>query len=147
MHLSAEKHGSRRVIHTTHLLTPTPICSRQPHIKHHFQFTANCVAHSCRYVEQYGLHHWWLDCDEPCGGTNDGTYATDWLYNKGKWPSARRLCSSVPHVYAPRTGSTTKASGPVHAGSVPLVLMSIRHHLRTPPHKYGVGFFFFFSFL
>lgn len=40
------------------------------------------------WVEQYGIHHWWLDCDEPCGGTNDGTYATDWLYNNGKWPSA-----------------------------------------------------------
>lgn len=40
------------------------------------------------YVEQYGLHHWWLDCDEPCGGTNNGSYATDWLYNGGKWPSA-----------------------------------------------------------
>ena len=36
------------------------------------------------YVEQYGLHHWWLDCDEPCGGTNNGSYATDWLYNEGK---------------------------------------------------------------
>ena len=31
------------------------------------------------YVEQYGLHHWWLDCNEPCGGTNNGTYATEWL--------------------------------------------------------------------
>jgi alpha-D-xyloside xylohydrolase len=40
------------------------------------------------FVDQYGLHHWWLDCDEPCGGTNNGTYATDWLYNDGKWPAA-----------------------------------------------------------
>jgi len=40
------------------------------------------------YVRQYGLHHWWLDCDEPCGGTNNGSYATDWLYNNGTWPSA-----------------------------------------------------------
>jgi len=40
------------------------------------------------WVEQYGIHHWWLDCDEPCGGTNNGSYATDWLYNNGKWPSA-----------------------------------------------------------
>lgn len=40
------------------------------------------------YVDQYGLHHWWLDCDEPCGGTNNGSYATDWLYNSGKWPAA-----------------------------------------------------------
>jgi hypothetical protein len=40
------------------------------------------------FVDQYGLHHWWLDCDEPCGGTNNGTYATDWLYNNGKWPAA-----------------------------------------------------------
>ena len=49
-------------------------------------------AHGCGrqkgYVDQYGLHHWWLDCDEPCGGTNNGSYATDWLYNDGKWPSA-----------------------------------------------------------
>ena len=40
------------------------------------------------YVNQYGLTHWWLDCNEPCGGTNNGSYATDWLYNGGKWPSA-----------------------------------------------------------
>ena len=40
------------------------------------------------YVRQYGLHHWWLDCDEPCGGTNNGSYATDWLYNSGKWPAS-----------------------------------------------------------
>eukprot|EP00037_Helgoeca_nana_P024508 m.260952 g.260952 ORF g.260952 m.260952 type:complete len:715 (-) comp26656_c0_seq3:208-2352(-) len=40
------------------------------------------------YIQKYGLHHWWLDCDEPCGGTNNGTYATDWLYNDGKWPAA-----------------------------------------------------------
>ena len=25
------------------------------------------------YVSQYGLYHWWLDCSEPCGGTNDGS--------------------------------------------------------------------------
>ena len=29
------------------------------------------------YVDQYGLHHWWLDCDEPCGGTNNGSFATE----------------------------------------------------------------------
>ena len=43
------------------------------------------------YVDQYGLHHWWLDCDEPCGGTNNGSYATDWLYHNGAgaaWPAA-----------------------------------------------------------
>ena len=40
------------------------------------------------YVSQYGLHHWWLDCDEPCGGTNNGSFATDWLYNNGTWPAA-----------------------------------------------------------
>ena len=40
------------------------------------------------FVDQYGLHYWWLDCDEPCGGTNNGSYATDWLYNNGKWPAA-----------------------------------------------------------
>lgn len=40
------------------------------------------------YVQQYGLHHWWLDCDEPCGGTNNGSFATDWVYNGGKWPAA-----------------------------------------------------------
>ena len=43
------------------------------------------------FLEQYGLHHWWLDCDEPCGGTNNGSYATDWLYHNGAgaaWPAA-----------------------------------------------------------
>ena len=40
------------------------------------------------YVDQYGLRHWWLDCNEPCGTTNNGSFATDWLYNSGKWPAA-----------------------------------------------------------
>jgi len=40
------------------------------------------------YVEQYGLHHWWLDCNEPCGGTNNGSFANNWLYNNGTWPAA-----------------------------------------------------------
>ena len=35
------------------------------------------------YVDSYGLHHWWLDCDEPCGGD-----MTDLLYNNGTWPAA-----------------------------------------------------------
>ena len=25
---------------------------------------------------------------QPCGGSNDGSYGTDWLYNSGKWPSS-----------------------------------------------------------
>jgi alpha-glucosidase (family GH31 glycosyl hydrolase) len=40
------------------------------------------------YVRQYGLHHWWLDCDEPCGGTNNGSYGQNFIYNNGTWPSA-----------------------------------------------------------
>eukprot|EP00040_Diaphanoeca_grandis_P034239 m.211742 g.211742 ORF g.211742 m.211742 type:complete len:742 (+) comp33109_c0_seq2:2296-4521(+) len=40
------------------------------------------------YVQQYGLHHWWLDCDEPCGGTNNGSFANDWVYNNGAWPAS-----------------------------------------------------------
>ena len=35
------------------------------------------------YMDSYGLHHWWLDCDEPCGGD-----MTDLLYNNGTWPAA-----------------------------------------------------------
>lgn len=42
----------------------------------------------CRYIKQYGLHHWWLDCDEPCGGTNNGSFANNWLYDKAKAPAA-----------------------------------------------------------
>lgn len=49
------------------------------------------------YVDQYGLHHWWLDCDEPCGGTNNGTFATDWLYNNGTWPAAF-IGAAYPHM-------------------------------------------------
>jgi alpha-glucosidase (family GH31 glycosyl hydrolase) len=22
------------------------------------------------YIKPYGLHHWWLDCDEPCDAKN-----------------------------------------------------------------------------
>jgi alpha-D-xyloside xylohydrolase len=49
------------------------------------------------YVDQYGLHHWWLDCDEPCGGTNNGSFATDWLYNNGTWPAAF-VAAAYPHM-------------------------------------------------
>jgi alpha-D-xyloside xylohydrolase len=35
------------------------------------------------YIKPYGLHHWWLDCDEPCGGNMD-----DLVYNNGTWPAA-----------------------------------------------------------
>ena len=55
------------------------------------------------YVDQYGLHHWWLDCDEPCGGTNNGSYATDWLYHNGAgaaWPAAF-VGSAYPQVIPP----------------------------------------------
>ena len=26
------------------------------------------------FFQRYGLHHWWLDADEPGGGTNNGSY-------------------------------------------------------------------------
>ena len=55
------------------------------------------------FLEQYGLHHWWLDCDEPCGGTNNGSYATDWLYHNGAgaaWPAAF-VGSAYPQVIPP----------------------------------------------
>ena len=34
------------------------------------------------YIKPYGLHHWWLDCDEPCGAN------PNLLYNNGTWPSS-----------------------------------------------------------
>jgi alpha-D-xyloside xylohydrolase len=35
------------------------------------------------YVKPYGLHHWWLDCDEPCGGD-----MTQLIYRNGTWPAS-----------------------------------------------------------
>jgi alpha-D-xyloside xylohydrolase len=49
------------------------------------------------YIEQYGLHHWWLDCDEPCGGTNNGTFGNDFVYNNGTWPAAF-VGAAYPHM-------------------------------------------------
>eukprot|EP00911_Craspedida_sp_UC1_P000737 UC1_evm1s564 len=49
------------------------------------------------YIEQYGLHHWWLDCNEPCGGTNNGSFANDWVYKNGTWPAAF-VGAAYPHM-------------------------------------------------
>jgi hypothetical protein len=38
-----------------------------------------------------------LDCDEPCGTTNNGSFATDWLYNNGTWPAAF-VGAAYPHM-------------------------------------------------
>ena len=51
------------------------------------------------YVEQYGLHHWWLDCDEPCGGTNNGSFGRDFVYANGTWPAAL-VGAAYPHMLA-----------------------------------------------
>mmetsp|Transcript_1240 Transcript_1240/g.4154 ORF Transcript_1240/g.4154 Transcript_1240/m.4154 type:complete len:471 (+) Transcript_1240:92-1504(+) len=44
------------------------------------------------YIKPYGLHHWWLDCDEPCGGNPD-----NFVYNGGKWPAAF-VGAAYPHM-------------------------------------------------
>eukprot|EP01051_Picozoa_sp_SAG22_P000313 SAG22_NODE_7_length_40155_cov_25.241356_26_plen_226_part_00 len=44
------------------------------------------------YIKPYGLHHWWLDCDEPCGGD-----MSDLVYNQGKWP-ASFVGAAYPHM-------------------------------------------------
>lgn len=49
------------------------------------------------YMDMYGLHHWWLDCNEPCGGTNNGSFANDWTYNNGTWPAAF-VGAAYPHM-------------------------------------------------
>lgn len=45
------------------------------------------------YIQPYKLHHWWLDCDEPCGG--DGI--SELLYNNGSWP-ASFVGAAYPHM-------------------------------------------------
>jgi alpha-D-xyloside xylohydrolase len=44
------------------------------------------------YIKPYGLHHWWLDCDEPCGGNMN-----DLVYNNGTWPAAF-VGAAYPHM-------------------------------------------------
>ena len=47
------------------------------------------------YVKPYGIRHWWLDCDEPCG-----VLPTDRLvYNGGHWP-ASLVGAAYPHMLA-----------------------------------------------
>jgi alpha-D-xyloside xylohydrolase len=47
------------------------------------------------YVKPYGIKHWWLDCDEPCG-----VLPTDHLvYNGGHWP-ASFVGAAYPHMLA-----------------------------------------------
>eukprot|EP01043_Picozoa_sp_COSAG02_P015410 COSAG02_NODE_657_length_18797_cov_34.071238_14_plen_519_part_00 len=43
------------------------------------------------YIKPYGLHHWWLDCDEPCGGD-----MTQLIYKNGTWP-ASFVGAAYPH--------------------------------------------------
>jgi hypothetical protein len=62
-----------------------------------FLFSRRVLNTRSRYVSQYGLHHWWLDCNEPCGGTNNGSFANDWLYNNGTWPAAF-VGAAYPHM-------------------------------------------------
>jgi alpha-D-xyloside xylohydrolase len=45
------------------------------------------------YVDQYGLRHFWLDCDEPCGAKDNGAL----LYNNGTWP-ASFVGAAYPHM-------------------------------------------------
>jgi len=66
------------------------------------------------YIDPYDLHHWWLDCDEPCGlNFNDPNRTTaDLLYNNGTWP-ASFVGSAYPHmldqmVYEGMTASDSK---------------------------------------
>ena len=44
------------------------------------------------YIDLYGLNHWWLDCDEPCGGD-----MTKLVYNNGTWPAAF-VGAAYPHL-------------------------------------------------
>eukprot|EP00658_Telonema_sp_P-2_P014873 TRINITY_DN1567_c0_g1_i21.p1 TRINITY_DN1567_c0_g1~~TRINITY_DN1567_c0_g1_i21.p1 ORF type:complete len:694 (+),score=84.24 TRINITY_DN1567_c0_g1_i21:184-2265(+) len=44
------------------------------------------------YMDPYGLHHWWLDCDEPCGSHMDKM-----VYNNGSWP-ASLVGAAYPHM-------------------------------------------------
>lgn len=43
------------------------------------------------YIKPYGLHHFWLDCDEPCGGD-----MSNLLYRNGTWP-ASFVGAAYPH--------------------------------------------------
>ena len=58
------------------------------------RFCTHCRLRSECFV---GLCLAGLDCDEPCGGTNNGSFATDWLYNNGTWPAAF-VGSAYPHM-------------------------------------------------
>ncbi len=44
------------------------------------------------YIKPYGLHYWWLDCDEPCGGNMNNL-----IYNNGTWPAAF-VGAAYPHM-------------------------------------------------
>eukprot|EP00051_Salpingoeca_urceolata_P015942 m.209021 g.209021 ORF g.209021 m.209021 type:complete len:813 (-) comp18544_c0_seq3:63-2501(-) len=45
------------------------------------------------YISSYGLHHWWLDCDEPCGSSE----LQSLVYNRGQWPAAF-VGAAFPHM-------------------------------------------------
>ena len=47
------------------------------------------------YVKPYGIKHWWLDCDEPCGLAKGDIL----VYNNGHWP-ASFVGAAYPHMLA-----------------------------------------------
>ena len=49
------------------------------------------------YVEPYGVRHWWLDCDEPCGFSPGQT--AQLVFNNGTWP-ASFVGAAYPHMLA-----------------------------------------------
>jgi len=67
------------------------------------------------YINQYGLHHFWLDCNEPCGGTNNGTFGNDFVYNEGKWPAAF-VGAAYPHMVSQMLYEGMGAPGKPYAG-------------------------------
>ena len=45
------------------------------------------------YVDSYGLHYWWLDCDEPCEVEKNSAL----VYRNGTWPAAF-VGAAYPHM-------------------------------------------------
>jgi alpha-glucosidase (family GH31 glycosyl hydrolase) len=56
------------------------------------QYAWSAVAQG--YLQPYNLHHWWLDCDEPCG---DEQGISELLYRNGTWP-ASFVGAAFPHM-------------------------------------------------
>jgi hypothetical protein len=85
------------------------------------------------YVEQYGLHHWWLDCNEPCGGTNNGSFANDWVYNNGTWPAAF-VGAAYPHMVNQMIYEGEGAPGKVRLILPTRLAHRTDSHRSLPPH-------------